>query len=157
SMKSIYKHYCQLCDRRVPVKIEKRQETYPVKGEPTEITATVSVCINCGTACYDTELDSDNLLRAFDKYRLKHNIISPEEIKEIRERYNLSQRGFARLLGLGEVTITRYEQGALPDQAHNLLLKLMKRDLNFKLVYKENKLRLTTRMRKKVESVLQVK
>lgn len=38
-----------------------------------------------------------------------------QQIKEIRKHYGLSQQAFARLLGIGEASITRYEKGiALP-------------------------------------------
>ena len=36
------------------------------------------------------------------------------QIKEIRKRYGLSQQAFARLLGIGEASITRYESGIAP-------------------------------------------
>ncbi len=32
-----------------------------------------------------------------------------QQIKEIRKHYGLSQQAFARLLGIGEASITRYE------------------------------------------------
>jgi HTH-type transcriptional regulator/antitoxin PezA len=46
-----------------------------------------------------------------------------EIIKATRAKYGLSQRSFATLLGIGEATMVRYEQGAVPSRANaNLIL-----------------------------------
>jgi len=46
-----------------------------------------------------------------------------EVVKAIRAKYGLSQRSFATLLGIGEATMVRYEQGAVPSRANaNLIL-----------------------------------
>src|ERR1700684_607030 len=98
-------------------RIEKRQETYPVKGEDTSILADVRVCSKCGQDVFDKELDGGNLRKAYDIYRAAHGIITAEEIGLLREKYGLSQRGLGNLLGWGEVTIHRYENGSLPDES----------------------------------------
>ncbi len=49
--------------------------------------------------------------------------ITPEEIKEIRGRYGLSQKSFALLLGIGPASIVRYEQGATPSKANANLIR----------------------------------
>ncbi len=67
-----------------------------------------------------------------EAYRKEHKLLSPEEIKEIREQYGLSQRGLARVLAWGDKTIHRYEKGAVQDKAHNGLLLLMKDPQNMK-------------------------
>ena len=41
-----------------------------------------------------------------------------QQIKEIRKHYGLSQQAFARLLGIGEASITRYEKGIAPTKAN---------------------------------------
>jgi HTH-type transcriptional regulator/antitoxin PezA len=40
-----------------------------------------------------------------------------EQIKDTRNKYGLSQRSFAALLGIGAASIVRYEQGAKPSKA----------------------------------------
>ena len=45
------------------------------------------------------------------------------QIKEIRKRYGLSQQAFARLLGIGEASITRYESGIAPTNANANLIR----------------------------------
>ena len=46
-----------------------------------------------------------------------------QQIKEIRKRSGLSQRAFARLLGIGEASITRYENGVTPTKANANLIR----------------------------------
>ena len=45
-----------------------------------------------------------------------------QQIKEIRKHYGLSQQAFARLLGIGEASITRYEKGIAPTKANANLI-----------------------------------
>ena len=77
--------------------------------------------------------------KAYKKYRTIHNLLNPEEIKSIREKYDLSQNEFSNLLGWGEKTICRYENGAIQDNVHNDLLKLLKdNDQNIIFLRKSN-------------------
>ena len=49
--------------------------------------------------------------------------VDAEFVKATREKYGMSQRTFALLLGIGEATIVRYEKGAKPTKANaNLIL-----------------------------------
>ena len=49
--------------------------------------------------------------------------ITPDDIKRIRGKYSLSQQSFARLLGLGEASIVRYENGQPPSKANANLIR----------------------------------
>lgn len=51
------------------------------------------------------------------------DILTPEEIKAIRKKYKLSQRAFARALGIGEASIARYENGQPPSKAMSNLIR----------------------------------
>ncbi len=108
--------YCPTCNTDRDATVYKREETYPVKGEPITIIADVVVCNVCGDTIYDDELDGRNLERAYADYRKKHGLLSPEDIKQIRAKYGLSQRGISALLGWSPTTIARYETGAIPSR-----------------------------------------
>lgn len=125
------KRYCGHCDAEKEVRVEQRQEEYPVKGFPITIDATVCVCTECGQPVWDSELDDENLKKAFRVYRQKNNLLMPEEIKQIRQQYGLSQVDFAKVLGLGDKTIARYENGSIQDEAQNNLILLMRERGNF--------------------------
>ena len=98
-MKTTETFVCETCGPVRTTRIEKRTETYPVKGEDTTVLANVRVCGRCGKGVYDRALDSENLQTAYDLYRLNHHIISPAEIRSMRESYGLSQRSLGALLG----------------------------------------------------------
>lgn len=49
--------------------------------------------------------------------------LTPQDIKDIRAKYGLSQRSFARLLGLGEASLARYEKGQKPSRANANLIR----------------------------------
>jgi transcriptional regulator with XRE-family HTH domain len=57
-------------------------------------------------------------------------MVQPEDIIQIRKAYDLTQKELASLLGWGEVTLSRYENGALQDLAHDKMLHLAKQPEN---------------------------
>lgn len=131
--------YCPKCEADVTTVVREVQETYPVKGEDIIIVAKVRFCKDCGEDIWDNELDSQNLLSAYAAYRKKHGLLQPSEIRAIREKYGLSQVAFARVLGLGDKTITRYENGSIADMAQNNLILLVQYPSNFKKLLEMNK------------------
>jgi DNA-binding transcriptional regulator YiaG len=67
-----------------------------------------------------------NLLRARNAYRVKHGLLTSDEIVALRDEYGLSQVDLAKLLGWGEATIARYESKAIQDEAYDTMLRLVK-------------------------------
>lgn len=122
--------FCHVCDDYKAVDIIRKKEVYNVKDEEIEIEAEVCICQTCGEELFDKELDALNIERAFMVYRKKHGLLSPDQIKIIRETYGLSQRAFSKLLKWGEITMHRYEMGAVQDKAHNNTLILLKNPEN---------------------------
>ena len=117
--------FCPECETISGRRIERRKETLPVRGVPITVEADVAICLSCGQAVEDRALDEVTLGRAYDAYRQRFRIMPPDQIRALRERYGLSQRAFGRLLDWGDVTIHRYETGAMPDSVHNDLLLLL--------------------------------
>ena len=144
-------NYCPKCHKKVETKIEKLKETYRINGEDIEVLADVLLCCECGEKLFDEELDDDTLLKAYNEYRIRHKLLFPEDIKDIREQYGLSQRSFGKLLNWGDKTIHRYENGSLQDKAHNSLLTLLKDPNNMKTYLNENEITLSE---KKKDSLL---
>ena len=133
------KFFCTVCKEDQEFEIRKERETYPVKNDPITIDADVTYCSVCGEQIWNQELDDANLKTAFRTYREKHRLLQPEEIKRIREKYNLTQVVFAQILGLGEKTIARYESGSLQDSAPNNLIFLAGYPDAFNLLLEKNK------------------
>jgi putative zinc finger/helix-turn-helix YgiT family protein len=67
------------------------------------------VCGHCGFEYYDKEGQE-----ARHAAVCRHlGVLTPAEIRQLRERHGLSRTEFADLTGLGEATIARWERGAL--------------------------------------------
>ena len=66
---------------------------------------TVPQCANCHTISIDDEADRE-ISAAF---RREARLLSPEEIRQGREKLGLTQKQFANLLGVGEATVSRWE------------------------------------------------
>lgn len=71
----------------------------------------------------DVKLGNENLRKIRNEYRRLNGLLKDFEIKRIRDKYDLSQKDFALLLGFGEVTITRYESKTVQDMAQNEIIK----------------------------------
>ena len=151
--------FCPNCEEYTETTVRVEKEVYNVRGEPTEIEAEVTICQKCGEKIFDEERDSRNLKIAYSHYREKHNLLSPDEIRTIREKYGLSQRALSRLLGWGEITIHRYESGAVQDNGHNSLLHLVENPENMQKLFEANRNRLPSyvaaRLEKRIASFSQ--
>ena len=151
--------FCPNCEEYTEVTFGVEKEVYNVRGEPIEIEAEVAICQKCGSKIFDEERDSRNLEKAYNQYRQKHNLLLPDKIRTIREKYGLSQRALSRLLGWGEITIHRYENGAIQDNAHDKLLRLIENPQNIQRFFEANRDKLpsftTARLEKRITSFLQ--
>ena len=68
--------------------------------------------------------------------------ITAIEVKQLRERYGLSQRSLSALLGWGEITIHRYENGSVPGDVHAQLLRLLFDPWNMGILFERHQDRL---------------
>jgi putative zinc finger/helix-turn-helix YgiT family protein len=145
---------CDRCGTGVATHIIEKEQEFPVKGEPIRVLSSVRVCDACGEEIFDRGLDSANLLAAYDVYRQRHDLMTPSDIRSLRNRYGLSQRSLGTLLGWGEVTIHRYERGSLPDEAHNQVLQFLMHPDNMARVLKSKGDRLAQHARRTLEKRL---
>ena len=150
------KCFCEHCNGMSECDEKNITESYPVYGEQIEIQASVAVCKVCGSVLFNEELDSNNLLLAYDTYRKKHKLLTAKEIIEIREQYGMSQRSFAKLLDWGDKTIRRYESGAVQSRAHNSLLLFLKNPQNMHEFLQQNEICLDEKQLKKLEERLEL-
>lgn len=146
--------YCENCDKRTKGSRRKMQVQMPVRGENITVETDLLICDICGNEMYDENLEQALFEKAYAEYRKRKNIIFPPRIVALRQRYGLSQRSLAALLGWGDITIHRYEKGALPDEAHNLILKFIEDPVNMQRLFDEHNDRMNPRALKKLESRL---
>ncbi|MCX7903265.1 MAG: DUF4065 domain-containing protein [Caloramator sp.] len=124
------KVYCPNCNEYVEYKV-KQNLIKEYKGKEVNIVENIAYCKKCGEDLFVEKIEEDNLKRLYEKYRQVADLINPEQIIKLREKYGLSQRELGAILGWGKMTINRYERGGLPSQSHSDLLKLMLEDEEF--------------------------
>ncbi len=132
------KRICPICEKESRAKIIKKKESLNVRGEHIDIEYEVSKCEACGEEYMDTKAEHDPFVHAYAIYRKKHKMLHPEEIKEIRRKYGLTQGELSSLLGWGGATLSRYENGALQDKTHDNQLKLLREPRNMLKMVTEN-------------------
>mgnify|MGYP001059631405 FL=1 len=88
-------------------------DTFNIYGHEIKIVSRFLECIVCGKKITDPKRIDENFIKAYTKYRNENNLLHSEEIKNIREKKNLSQEEFAEILGCSKRTIQRIETGAL--------------------------------------------
>ncbi len=131
------KIYCAHCNKMTEGQNISKEESFNVKGDDITITSSLMVCKQCNKEVFVEAVEERNLEKAYMAYRNLHKLLTPAQIKEIREQYGLSQRSLGKLLGWGEITIHRYESGNLQDEAHDEVLKLISRPENLLEIYEK--------------------
>ena len=118
------KVYCPYCKKEVEYKIEKR-ELKEFRGIEVNTFENVAICNECNQDLYVNKIEDENNERIYKIYREKANIIKAEDIVKLREKYDISQRELTAILGLGKMTINRYERGRLPTKSQSDYIKLL--------------------------------
>ena len=118
------KVYCPYCKREVDYKIEKRdvKEFRKIEVDTFENAA---ICKECNNDLYISEIENENNERIYQIYRSKANIIKPEDIINLRKKYNISQRELTSILGFGKMTINRYERGGMPTKSQSDYVRVL--------------------------------
>jgi len=118
------KSLCPNCEQETNVELIKEKELIEVRGEKITVDTEYYKCHECGEAFESTQ-GFDALDLAYREYRLQHNLLQPEVIRDWRKSVGLTQIELSDLLGWGGATLSRYENGALQVAAHEKLLRLV--------------------------------
>ena len=127
---------CPGCEKEAKVKIIKRLEGIDVRGETIEVEAQYYQCLECGVEFENTR-GFDALEAAYREYRLRHEMLQPEDISGWRKSYGITQKELCALLGWGGATLSRYENGALQDETHEKMLRMAMEPHNLLNLIKE--------------------
>jgi len=118
--------------------IEKTQvEKFNIKDEEIKISVKMLVCPHCGSEFEDMNSEIDPYKLAYDEYRRRKGMVFPSQIINFRKNYGLTQKELSSLLGFGDITLSRYENGALQDEAHDQLLKFVLDPMNLLKLVKQ--------------------
>lgn len=118
------KGICPNCEKEAELELIHRVEDIKVRGEAIKVEVKYYKCKNCGEEFEDPHSDEDPLDKAYRAYRRRHGMMQPEEVRDFRKRFGLTQNEMSSLLGWGGATLSRYENGALQDETHEKALRL---------------------------------
>lgn len=90
-----------------PVPFEVRGETVVVEGIPH------GVCSVCGEIYLSLEAAEQLQKAAISKSKAARQLLSSEEIRDLRHSLALSQAAFEDLLGIGAKSVVRWEKGTV--------------------------------------------
>lgn len=149
------KDICPNCEKRTELEFIQKTEEISVRGEGIAVPTEYYRCMECGEEFDDPKSNQDPVDMAYKEYRQRHGMMQPEEIRELRRRYGLTQKDLSRLLGWGEVTLSRYENGALQDDTHDTILKLVKDPHNMLELVEQKGIFLSENRKEKLISLLE--
>lgn len=116
------KEFCEFCMKDTNCKYNERIKEEIINNDKIKYLEKYYVCSECNNEIYGDLLD-DNILAANNELRKIHNLITIQEIEEIIEKYHIGKKPLSLVLGLGEVNIIRYLNGANPTKEISDLLK----------------------------------
>lgn len=114
---------CELV--RIPEKFKFRKENINIVHHSWR-------CVDTDEYFTTDELEQINITQVHNKYREKHNIPFPAEIKETRKKYGLPATKMSSVLGFGVNTYRNYEAGEIPEASNSKLIKLAANPAEFK-------------------------
>ena len=117
--------FCSICEENHDVSLIEEERETMVKGEKIKYKELYYKCdkYRDNNIFMSGELWNINLINSLDAYRIKKDLLTSKEIKDIRKKYDLTQSELAYLLNLGEVTITRYETKQIQDASVDNMLR----------------------------------
>jgi len=144
------KEYCPNCGVLEDVILIEGKEFVIVRSEKIEVNAKYLKCLACDEEFNSPTIKERSLREAYVEYRRRHSMVQPGEIKAFREKYGLTQHEFSALIGFGSITLSRYENGAMQDGAHDKALRLAMEPRNLLVLLKHETKAISEEKRKRL-------
>lgn len=146
---------CPVCRKKVSYHIVRRPARELIKDLEIDYVEYYGVCDECNEEIFVPGLDDENEKRIEQLYRKIKHLISVEEINFILKKYDIEKRPLSKLLGFGELTITRYLDGQMPSKKYSDILYLILNDeKSMKKIVDENKELVSTVTVRKVRQAI---
>lgn len=118
---------CFECGQKEFFEFKEVEREYEGDGYHFTMSVTVPFCKECGAFVRDEEIENEIAERANKKIRESQGILQRDDIIEIVSQYDASQKFLSRMLGWGEITLTRYiNNNFTPNKANSEKLKSIK-------------------------------
>lgn len=145
---------CPVCEDKRDLILGTQDEELNIRKEKIKVKTKILYCPTGDHYFYDPDHEEEKIQTAYREYRKRKSLLQPEEIRSIREKHGLTQKEFAKFLGFGDITIHRYETGAIQDSAHNSLLILINNIADFRKLFEQRKVHLPAELADKIEKKL---
>lgn len=110
------------------VQIVEVEENNVFKGKEVKHIAEYEYCDMAEEYIATEAMIASNDLAMKNAYREQNHLLTSEQILDIRNKYSISQKDLACLLGWGAKNITRYEGHQVQDVAHDSVLRKISDD-----------------------------
>ena len=104
--------------------IKTRKRKSKVKGVMLEIIEEYMIDSNTCNEINSHKLDMENDKKLVDAYKEEKELLTSNEIKEIRNMYGMTQKEYAFALGMGEISIHRLEKTFIQSDETDSLMRL---------------------------------
>lgn len=131
------KRVCPCCESLTNQELVKKTEEYKVRNELILAESSFYVCSVCENEIEDDSV-TDPLVEVYRKYRDIKGYIHPHQLVEFRQKYDLTQKELSHMLGFGAVTLSRYENGSLQTDSHNISLEMAMQPNSLKMLVERN-------------------
>lgn len=149
------KVFCEHCDTKMNYYNDVEEVTKEVKDLNITLVVQVPKCIKCKNEVFAIQEDTITQDLFFDEYRRQKGLINQKGIESIRKILGVSQRDLSKLLGLGEITIARYELGSIPTKANSMIIESLRDRNTLKNYFKGNINSLTEKGQKAIQLYLE--
>ena len=95
-----------------------------VKGKIIEFEEYYKINPETGEEIFDRNIEIENDLRLYEIYKKQEKLLTSSEIKNIRKKYSMNQKDYALSIGVGEITIHRFENGSIQTEAVDSIMRL---------------------------------
>lgn len=109
-------------DSRENIKTRKIEAN--VKGKIIEFDEYYMIDPVTGEEVFNRNIEIENDARLYDIYKKQMNLLTSSEIKNIRKKYDMNQKEFALSIGVGEITIHRFENGSIQTESVDSIIRL---------------------------------
>jgi uncharacterized phage-associated protein len=107
-----------------PMELVREKRVLEFRKESFEVIYHFYRCNDTGEEFEDDQLGDLNLDQVCNAYRARHRFPFPEEIKELRGRYDLPATTMSQILGFGVNQYRLYETGEIPSETNARLIQM---------------------------------
>ena len=134
---------CIQCGDFVNYKIDEIDDFFVIKDVKVKYKRRVALCECCHEEVWVDEVDSYNANAPIEQYCREQGLITISEIKELLHKYNIGKKPLSKLLGWGDITVSRYIDGQIPTKMYSEKLKSLNDPIEFYKLLEDNRDKIT--------------